>query len=140
VQITLVEGAVDVTGPGLQAAGVDLKPGQQLIVGRDKAQPQPIDPARVTSWTTGQLIFNDLPLEEATAEINRYAVHKIVLAPDGVGAIRVSGAFHTNDADAFAQAIAQLYDLDQRQQPDGTIRINRPMAPEVVKKSSDPPG
>lgn len=57
--------------------------------------PQPPEPERGESWTSGRLIFRDTPLRDAVEEINRYGDRRIVLADAAIGALPVSGVFFT---------------------------------------------
>jgi len=113
VEVTLVEGKVQVEDAGAKAA-VILAPGDQAVVERPAAAPRlaKVDAAAETSWTTGRLVFRDQPLAAAVAEVNRYAPTRIVLADPELSALRVSGVFDAGDADAFVGAVSALYGLE----------------------------
>lgn len=127
VKVTLVEGSVTVNtaSTGAPRRQWTLHPGQQLATGRAAAPPRSVDTASATSWTTGQLVFHELPLSAATAEINRYSRRKIVLRAPDVGAIPVTGAFDSGDPDAFVSAVSELYGLRAVKTSDGVTTLSQ---------------
>ena len=62
------------TGAGLRAASVLLTGGQlgHLRFGDTAATTQTVDPALYTAWIRGDLVFHDVPLSEAVAELRRW--------------------------------------------------------------------
>lgn len=106
-QVTLVEGTVTVESPRgrlIPGKAADLKPGYSLTAeeagGWAVAK---VDIAAVTSWRAGRLTFQDKPLDEAAAEMNRYSRRKIVVSPD-IAETPILGIFPTGDVEAFARA------------------------------------
>lgn len=121
-QVVLVEGAVEVRGQATpQEAPVRLKAGQQVSVARTVAAPAQADLEAATSWTTGRLIFRQTPLEAAVAEVNRYSPHKVSVEAQGLADTPVSGSFEAGDTEAFAAAVADLFDLKLTRRPDGAL-------------------
>lgn len=124
VQVTLVEGQVRVAaGPGRPPTR--LAPNQQLVVTEGgPVALRPIDAAQASSWTTGHLIFKGVALQDAVAEVNRYAKDKIVL--DGPAQLQrqpVSGVFDAGDTGAFVAAARTLFALQSRVDPGGTVHL-----------------
>ena len=67
---------------------------------------------QVTAWTRSEAVFDDTPLSDAVAEMNRYGRVTIVLTGDqSVSGRRVSGQFRTGDNAGFARAVAALHGL-----------------------------
>lgn len=126
VSVTLLEGRVAVSRPEVMDAPVaELEPGEQMIVA--SATPAAIERPNVravTAWRRGEVMFDDTPLPEAVAELNRYGGAKIVVADRDVGSLRVSGVFATNDSAEFASLIAQLHGLRVMRRGD-TIELTR---------------
>lgn len=124
VQVTLVEGRVEVHAGG-PAAGrsLTLSPGQQVTANGGLGAPRPIDVATATSWTSGRIVFHDVPLRAAVAEVNRYSRRKIVLDAGGEGEVAVTGAFDSGDVEAFTAAVSDLHDLQAEPQADGSVRL-----------------
>jgi transmembrane sensor len=124
VQVTLLEGRVQVARPD-QRAQATLIPNQQLTVsGRGITRPVAADAGEVAGWTTGRLSFRGVALADAVAEVNRYAVHKIALdTPAALGRQPVSGVFNAGDTPAFVAAVSAFFDLQATTAPDGSIHL-----------------
>jgi len=130
VRVVLVEGSVAVTdGAGPAPRAWRLAPGQQLRTVLPTARPEPVDAAIATSWAEGRLVFRDMPLGEAVAEINRYLPKGVVLEPGAPVSVPVNGSFKAGDRDAFVAAAVDLFDLNARTAPDGSIRLSAGSAP-----------
>jgi transmembrane sensor len=121
--VTLLEGAIAVTRQGGQPQRWTLRPGEQVTAAA-AATPKTVDVAAATSWTSGRVVFQDVPLSAAVAEVNRYSVHKIVLNAPTVAGTPVSGSFDTGDAAAFVAAESGLHGLRATRQADGTIVLD----------------
>ena len=103
VGVTCLEGAVDVHWRELSVA---LGPDRQVVYTADGlGSPRPVDPATVTAWQDGLLVFNDEPLAAVIDEVNRYRAGKIILTKAALGSLPVNGVFHLDRLDGV---IAQL--------------------------------
>jgi len=100
-----------------------LSPGQRLtfaVAGAMKIDRPSLE--RVTAWERGQVSFDNTPLADAVAEMNRYSHLQIVIQNPAAGAIRVSGIFETSDSNNFARAVAETYGLKLRDgSPDSIV-------------------
>jgi transmembrane sensor len=76
---------------------------------------------RVTAWQRGQVAFDNTPLKDAVAEMNRYSTVRLAVEDPSAGAIRVSGIFRAGDSANFAQAVSKTYALKVREQEDAVI-------------------
>lgn len=120
VRVTLLRGRVEVTRlgdkPELLAV---LEPGERLSAGPNDA-PRIDHPEldAVTAWRRGEILFDETPLSDAVAEVNRYGKVHVVIADSQLSGLLVSGVFATDDAAEFAQAVAQLHGLHVRRQGD----------------------
>ncbi len=125
VKVTLVEGRVRVETPlpppvhpgdrpAARAAGVsvasaqtvDMTAGSQLIA--PPSAEWRVTAANVvveTSWTRGQLIFDDAALATVVEELNRYSDKKIVIDDKAVERARISGVFRPGQVDSFVRTI-----------------------------------
>jgi len=93
-----------------------LSPGQRLLFAPSK--PPKVDrPSleRVVAWQRGQVAFDNTPLVEAVAEMNRYSTVRLVVEDPAAAAIRLSGIFRAGDSANFAQAVARTYQLQVRE-------------------------
>lgn len=129
--VTLMEGQVSVrTTQGEDSEGssasrtatpVLLQPGDRVRLSEattaNRAQRSSMQVDRphidqVIAWKRGEAVFDDVPLSEAVAEMNRYSRTPIVLKTDAsVAGRRVSGLFRTGDNLGFAYAVAALHGL-----------------------------
>ena len=131
VKVSMVEGSVRVrTYPSLDENPTKRIPELTLSAGEvavvESARPsvvRTIDSREVASWTGGLLVFNDTPLSDAVAEINRYNTRPIAIADTAVGAYRVSGVFKSNDPEYFSRAMAEVLPIEITHMPDGTLTL-----------------
>ena len=117
--VTLLEGSVEVAKARpmerVRALAV-LKPGERFtLAGADTGVLDRPGIGTVTAWRRGQVIFDDVSLAAAAAEMNRYSENRIAV-DRAVGAMRVSGAFRYNDLKEFGEAVAKLHNLNLRQE------------------------
>ena len=115
VSVTVAEGRVRVDTAGVQA-GTPLiltagdavaTEGGSLI--RHHETPQSIDAE--LSWRGGQLVFDQVSLNEAASEFNRYNETQIHIADASTGAIRIGGTFEAGNVDAFVRLLGGAYGL-----------------------------
>lgn len=113
VSVTVLEGKVRV-GDEADSAARDFIPvasGQRLTL--SSRGPQLDQPAmdRVAAWRGGRVAVDDMRLDEAVIEMNRYSEVKLVLADPAAGGLRVGGFFRIGDSASFARAVAATYGL-----------------------------
>jgi transmembrane sensor len=126
VRVTLTQGSVEVVDKAAGAKTWRLTPGQALALKAAApmaATPTPVDIQTATSWTSGTVTFQDVPLDEAVAELNRYSRDKIVLGAGAPRTRRVSGVFSTGDNDDFIAALSAYYGLRSERKPNGDIEL-----------------
>lgn len=123
VQVTLLEGRVRVQHDDRPTAWT-LSPNQKLVVSdRGQATQSAVDAAQSASWTTGRLAFQDTPLGEAAAEVNRYGRDRIVVDGEALRRRPVSGYFDVGDTTAFVKGVSVLFDLQASGPRDGVITL-----------------
>lgn len=81
-----------------------------------------LPPGSVANWRTGRISFNDTPLAEALAELERYGDTGLVVRDPAVGALRLGGSFDVRQAGAFAQALPSLLPV-RLERRDGVVEI-----------------
>lgn len=93
------------------AAGrVELTAGQ-AVTADETGRLQPVvrvAPDGIADWRHGRISFNDTPLAEALAELERYGETGLVVRDPAVGALRLGGSFDVRQAGTFAQALPSL--------------------------------
>lgn len=103
VCVTCIEGQVRIAHP---AAERRLRARQQAVYTADAmGNAFDIDAADATAWQKGELVFNETPLHEVIAEINRYRPGRIVLMNTQLRDRPVTGSFFTASLD---EALLQL--------------------------------
>ena len=131
VKVALVEGVVTVVRV---APAASPAPPQQVTMTAGEVLEAPpaaamivrtADIGRAVSWKDGVVVFDDQPLAEAVAELNRYTNRQVTLAEPSIGAYRVSGVFRTGDPERFAEAMAEVFPLDVEHRPDGSAELKR---------------
>ncbi|MBG6802211.1 FecR family protein, partial [Pseudomonas aeruginosa] len=60
----------------------------------------------LTSWRRGLLVFDEQPLGEVVARLNRYRPGHLLVAPGALAQRRVSGVFRVADLEASLQSIS----------------------------------
>jgi transmembrane sensor len=125
--VALLRGGVDVRSD--DKPGAHLKPGQQWRqTSNGKPTIGPLASDRVTAWTTGRIVLDDMPLVDAVAEVNRYLPRPIMLdAPDRARA-RFSGSLKAGDARGFIAAVSAVLPLTAVTDPTGTIHLRGEVA------------
>ena len=111
-EVTLVEGRVRVEDPVRPKAGqppqvTEMIAGSQLVADEKRWTIAEADLPKQTSWLSGRLTFDNEPLSQVVAEMNRYSDKKIVLAGPGVGEAPILGVFKAGDVDAFVRALEE---------------------------------
>jgi len=118
--VTLISGQATVLGPeALHTRPVELHTGEQLVA---TASPKVAraNVSSATAWQNGKLIFDDEPLADAAARVNRYTEHKIVVE-GAAKSQRVSGVFDAGDADAFVEAVTYYLPVRAAKGDDQTV-------------------
>lgn len=110
VAVVVARGTVDVEAGGL----VGLSAGQGLVLGPGRAGlgAQTVDVASATAWRNGKLIFNQRPLAEVAAEIERYRVGRVVVANARLRSLPVTGVFNLDDLDGVLDSIERILSIE----------------------------
>lgn len=94
--------------PNLQSGNADvvLHPGQATnLTSTEPPKVEAVDLSRTDAWRDGELVFDDVPLSIAVAEVNRYGGRTVILADESTGRLHVSGTFHTNRPEDFVEGV-----------------------------------
>jgi transmembrane sensor len=111
--VTLVEGRVKISAPGLAGSTI-LKPGQQFVGrgGTAIVRWTNVPDDKVLDWQQGYVTFDNDTLSAAVAEINRYSKKHLVVRDQAVAALRVTGQFRSGDAERFARIVGEIHPVD----------------------------
>lgn len=116
LQVTVSEGTVRVAASrealaaARPAAGrlpnsVTLTRGEQADFGSGFARERTLSEdelAQAMAWRSGTLSFDDRPLAQVVAELDRYTVDRLVIEDDALRALRVGGSFQASPRGAAA--------------------------------------
>jgi transmembrane sensor len=117
LRVALVEGVVSVDTTERTRRGIYMAPSEVLVVSGATTTLQRVsDINRFTAWRDRILIFENARLSEAILEVNRYLDRPIVLRDGDHADLRLSGAFHAGDSDAFVDATTSLFGLSVTKQ------------------------
>ncbi|SHL51664.1 FecR family protein [Sphingobium sp. YR657] len=133
--VTLIQGAVTVRAANGSTA--HLRPGQQWLSSPDGMSLRTVSLQSVTAWTQGRVLFDNVPLTDALAEINRHGGKLVVLDTPQFAGRRISGSFEAGDTDSFVTAVTAFLPL--RPSTDQAGRIHLADKDELEKKISPSP-
>jgi transmembrane sensor len=118
--VTVIEGRVAV-GPSPMFEERGTKPNgapRYVHVGADQqirvteaewpATPTSVDAQHTTAWLHREIVFDHEPLGRVAAEFNRYAPKPIEITTPALRNLQISGAFATDDTDAFIAFLRTL--------------------------------
>lgn len=127
VEVTLVEGRVEIGGSIVaskkpQPPPVRLEMGERLVSRADEElRVMQIDTGKATSWREGFVSFEETPLADAIAEMNRYSTVRIVAVDAELGQLRVNGMFRSGQQARFAEALEDYFPIEARR--DGNLIV-----------------
>ena len=122
VTVTCLRGRVDIRHPSRELA---LEAGQQARYGAVAVTaPARADLEQAMGWREGVLVFRDMPLAEAVAEINRYRPGRIMVLDDALAARRVSRRFQIARLDLAIDRIREAFGAHVRQLPKGIVLLS----------------
>ncbi|MDK1288315.1 FecR family protein [Pseudoalteromonas umbrosa] len=117
IQVAVAQGQVEVE---LQDRHAKLQAGEVIIAdnSRGLSQVTSIDPTVIDDWQQGQLIYQDAPLDQIVAQLNRYYAGQIIVAGEDVEQLRVTASFSTQDIPSVIQDLAAMLSLEYTQSGD----------------------
>ncbi len=105
VAVAVDESRVKVEVPG--AAGVVVGQGQGVgYEGETISSPGPLDPGEIGDWRRGRLVFHDVRLAEAVADLERYGGGRIGILSREAGQRRVTAVLDARDPVAGLDMLA----------------------------------
>lgn len=125
VEVVLVEGVVeveadvplgtDLTEPAPRPIALRMSAGEHLkttaVATRRAPVVEAVDVDRITLWRQGRIFFDDAPLSEAVAEMNRYSTMQITLESIALDEYRINGMFRTGRPTAFVEAVEAYFPI-----------------------------
>lgn len=129
VAVAVEAGRVDVVEAGNEELSiVRLGAGQAVSSSADGqlAPPRPVALEAVAAWRQGRIEFNDTPLAEAIAELERYGDTGLVVRDPAVAALRLGGSVDLSRLGSFVQALPHLLPIRLEPRDKGFEIVRRP--------------
>jgi transmembrane sensor len=105
--VTCVGGSVRVEQSG---QSVTMLKSQQLVYTRHSfSRTTAVDPAVVTAWRDGSLLFRDEPVAHVLEEVNRYRRGRIILMNDALGARRITAHLKLDRLDVIVTQLMETF-------------------------------
>ena len=82
-----------------------------------------VDPAELTAWRSGKLVFNNASLSEVAAEVSRYREKPLRVGNEKVGNLRLTSVFKSDNTDALLKALPNILPVAVRTLEDGSQEI-----------------
>ncbi|WAC00101.1 MULTISPECIES: FecR family protein [Pseudomonas] len=126
VKVTLVQGSVLVSSDG-STGGYRLGPGMQASYRTGDFEPQLAqseDHGNSLAWRRGQLVLDNLSLEQALPVINRYLDAPLLLADASTGRIRISGIYNTREVGRLVDNLPKVLPVYLTRSKDGSTVLN----------------
>jgi transmembrane sensor len=113
LEVTLLKGRVEVRreAPSQSSQVAVLKPGQRLMLTSAGAAIDYPSLDTIISWRKGEIMFDNTPLLDAAAEMNRYDNAHIIVIDPSIASLRISGVFAIHDLLEFARAVGVVHNL-----------------------------
>jgi len=127
VSVTQHSVAVDVESSDGQTLHTVVGEGQQVVYGLQTglSHPQNIDAQSVTAWQRGKLVFENRPLGEVVAELNRYHRGYLLINDAEIAERRVNGVFRTDQPLEVLAALEASLKLHSTRIGDYLILLHR---------------
>lgn len=82
-----------------------------------------VNPAELTAWRGGKLVFNNARLSEVAAEVSRYREQPLTVGNPDVANLRLTSVFKSADTDALLKALPSILPVAIRTLADGSQEI-----------------
>lgn len=117
--VTCLDGNITVESGG---ASVRLSAGQQTRYSNEGMNSaNAVDPATVTAWQNGIVIFKSTPVKEVVAEINRYRPGRVILTNAALGRRLFNARLRIENIDRVIGQIAEIFDAHATILPGGIV-------------------
>lgn len=82
-----------------------------------------VNPAELTAWRGGKLVFNNASLSEVAAEVSRYREKPLTVTNPDVASLRLTSVFKSDNTDALLKALPSILPVAVRTFADGSQEI-----------------
>ncbi|TNE64268.1 MAG: DUF4974 domain-containing protein [Alphaproteobacteria bacterium] len=127
--VCVLSGLVAVGQRGDTAGAVQemalLHAGERVVhnLSARSATVETFDTGRAFAWRTGKARYNETPLADVVADLNRYFRSPLEIADDELAVLPVTGTFTLNDQDTVVDALESAFSLMAVRRADGVILL-----------------
>ncbi|MFJ4195417.1 FecR family protein [Pseudomonas sp. NPDC089534] len=82
-----------------------------------------VNPAELTAWRSGKLVFNNANLSDVAAQVSRYRDKPLKVSGPAVANLRLTSVFRTDNTDALLKALPNILPVAVRTLADGSQEI-----------------
>jgi transmembrane sensor len=110
VRVEVEQGVVKVSNrPDGQDLAVTLRAGQTVVADGRGLTVGALDQAKLPGgWRQGRLAYDDAPLAEVVADLNRYSQRPLKIGAPATGRLKVTAAFDVAQADRFVAELPRV--------------------------------
>lgn len=125
IVVSVEHGKVQVSHQNAADEGVALSPGDRYIGSESVAAYQlvHVDPAVISAWRDGRLVFDDAPLSQVVTELNRYFAQPVVVPDADVQNLRFSGILRMDEESAVLRRLAAFLPITVQSETDRVILL-----------------
>lgn len=109
-RVTLIEGSLEVNNS--RRKGIELQPGEQIVINEGKWESDQIDLEPVTAWKDHKMIFRDASIESIINKLKWDFNWEIQVKDSSIMRRRVNAFIHENNPELLLEALAEIYDLE----------------------------
>jgi transmembrane sensor len=122
-RVAVEQGTVKVHGQGAEFVSLSAGLGTRIDAQGTVAAAYAVNPAELTAWRSGKLVFNNASLSEVAAEVSRYREKPLTVGSDKVGNLRLTSVFKSDNTDALLKALPSILPVAVRTLDDGSQEI-----------------
>jgi transmembrane sensor len=122
-RVAVEQGTVKVQGQGAKFVSLSAGLGTRIDAQGTVAAAYAVNPAELTAWRSGKLVFNNASLSEVAAEVSRYREKPLTVGSDKVGNLRLTSVFKSDNTDALLKALPSILPVAVRTLDDGSQEI-----------------
>ncbi|MCL9802522.1 FecR family protein [Pseudomonas sp. AKS31] len=125
-RVAVEQGTVNVQGrdaPESQFISLTAGLGTDVDAQGKVAAAYAVNPAQLTAWRSGKLVFNNASLSEVAAEVSRYREKPLTVANPSVAGLRLTSVFNADNTDALLKALPNILPVAVRTLADGSQEI-----------------
>jgi transmembrane sensor len=82
-----------------------------------------VNPAEMTAWRSGKLVFNNASLADVAEQVSRYREKPLKVSNAAVGNLRLTSVFKSDNTDALLKALPNILPVAVRTLGDGSQEI-----------------